>query len=138
MWWRLMKCQQMRMQAPYDVAAAINAAVNASTTYRTDAQSFGVPEFWETAGQFGDCEDYALAKRARLLAAGWPPDLLGLCVCVDETGAGHCVLYVYTIDRGAWILDNRHEWPMRPHELPYTWSKMLCDGKWRQLLGWSS
>lgn len=44
MWWRLMKCQQMRMQAPYDVAAAINAAVNASTTYRTDAQSFGVPD----------------------------------------------------------------------------------------------
>lgn len=122
----------------YALAERIHREVNASTTYRTDAQSFGVPEYWECAGQFGDCEDYTLAKRARLLAAGWHVDLLGLCVCVDDTGTGHCVLYVYTIDRGAWILDNRHDWPMRPHDLPYTWSKMLCDGKWRKLLGWSS
>jgi predicted transglutaminase-like cysteine proteinase len=31
-----------------------------------------MPEHWEPASVRGDCEDYALAKRAQLLAAGWP------------------------------------------------------------------
>ena len=50
-------------------------------TYKTDLEQFDTPEFWTMAGKFGDCEDYALAKRNALLNAGWPKDKLGLCVC---------------------------------------------------------
>ena len=40
--------------------------------------------------KFGDCEDYALAKRNALLNAGWPKDKLGLCVCYTQAVKGHC------------------------------------------------
>ena len=40
------------------------------------------------AGKFGDCEDYALAKRNALLNAGWDKDKLGLCFCYTF-GSGH-------------------------------------------------
>jgi Predicted periplasmic protein len=52
--------------------------------------------FGTMAGKFGDCEDYALAKRSALLHAGWPKDKLGLCVCYTQSGEGHCVLWVDT------------------------------------------
>ena len=45
------------------------------------------------AGKFGDCEDYALAKRNALLQAGWDKDKLGLCVCYTQSGEGHCCLW---------------------------------------------
>ena len=41
------------------------------SSVKSRTASNGVPEFW-VAGQFGDCEDYALAKRKALLNAGWP------------------------------------------------------------------
>ena len=80
----------------YSLAEQIHRRVNFDTTYRTDAEQYGRPEFWVKAGQFGDCEDYALAKRAHLLAAGWPLGKLALCTCVTQGGEGHCVLYVDT------------------------------------------
>ena len=40
-------------------------------TYKTDLEQFGVPEFWQEAGAFGDCEDYALLKRHRLIESGF-------------------------------------------------------------------
>ena len=39
---------------------------------KSDLEQFDTPEFWVKAGQYGDCEDYALAKRNALLNAGWP------------------------------------------------------------------
>ena len=74
----------------YSVAERINSDVNASVKYKTDLGQYGVPEFWTMAGKFGDCEDYALAKRSALLHAGWPKDKLGLCVCYTQSGEGHC------------------------------------------------
>ena len=64
----------------YSVVERINSDVNARVTYKSDLEQFDTPEFWEMAGKFGDCEDYALAKRNALLNAGWPKDKLGLCV----------------------------------------------------------
>ena len=121
----------------YDLAESINRRVNFSTEYRTDLKQYGVPDFWSVAKKYGDCEDYALAKRKALLDLGWPADKLGLVVCVDETCTGHCVLWVMT-DKGSYILDNRYEWPMLPSSLPYKWESMLCNGVWCRLFGWSS
>ena len=80
--------------------------------------------------------DYALAKRARLLAAGWPADRMALVTCRQPGGVGHVVLYVDT-DDGAFILDNTQERPVSPMMLDYEWEAMLCGGEWRELRGWS-
>lgn len=119
----------------YATAERINTDVNAGTRYQADDVQYGRPEYWIDAGLFGDCEDYALKKMSLLGAAGWPQDKMGLCLCRMADGVGHCVLFVDT-EAGGFILDNNHGWPMRPDSLPYVWESMLCDGKWRAILGW--
>jgi len=120
----------------YELAVRVNHEVNSSVSYKTDIAQYGKPEHWEPAEEYGDCEDYALLKRARLLACGWDRDKLGLVTCVLPTGQGHCVLWVSTQD-GDYILDNRYQEPRNPELLDYHWEAMLCNGQWRQLLGWS-
>lgn len=120
----------------YQLAERINFQVNSNTEYRTDLVQYGVPEFWVIADKYGDCEDYALAKRNALLKAGWPVSDVNFVTCVTETGEGHGVLLVKT-DKGNYILDNRHAWPKLPNDLPYTWRTILCDGVWRELHGFA-
>lgn len=121
----------------YALAERIQREVNFSTTYRTDAEQYGRPEHWVEAGKFGDCEDYALLKRAMLRNQGWPAEKLALCTCWCEDGGYHCVLFVDT-DLGGYILDNRREWPTKPTDLPYRWDSMLMGGKWYEIRGWHS
>lgn len=120
----------------YETAAWVNKQVNTSVTYKKDSQLYGKPEHWEPAGKYGDCEDYALLKRGRLLTLGWAPDKIGLVTCRLPSGEGHCVVWVDTND-GYFILDNIHTEPRTPSLLNYEWESMLCNGQWRQLLGWS-
>ena len=120
----------------YAIALQVHNKVNSETSYRSDLLQYGVSEFWIVADKFGDCEDYALAKRNALLNAGWPKDKLGLCVCYTASNEGHCVLWVDT-DKGSFILDNNYDFPMKPSELPYRWESMLCDGVWQQLHGFA-
>src|SRR5262249_10729856 len=51
-------------------------------------------------------EDYALLKRKRLIARGWPPSALLMTVVRDEKGEGHAVLTARTV-QGDFILDNK-------------------------------
>ena len=114
----------------YSVAERINSQVNASVQYKTDLEQYDKPEFWVEANTFGDCEDYALLKRAYLLEQGFDVDKIHLACCWTETGQYHCVLLVDT-DSGWYALDNRHYSPMKPSALGYTWDKALReDGKW--------
>ena len=119
------------MTNSYKLAERINSTVNASVSYKTDLQQYGKPEHWCLPTAFGDCEDYALLKRQRLLEAGFDRKDLHLACCWDETGAYHCVLLCRT-DNGWFVLDNRHNWPMTPKSLPYQWDKALNEetGKW--------
>ncbi len=73
----------------------------------TDMDHWGVAERWNypTDGK-GDCEDYVLEKRKRLIDAGWPRQALLVTVVRDKKGDGHAVLLVRT-DRGDFILDNQ-------------------------------
>ena len=41
---------------PFTIASAINAQVNASTSYCSDANFYGRPEFWEVAAGNTVCE----------------------------------------------------------------------------------
>lgn len=84
---------------------AINNEVNSKIKPMTDQQIFGVEEWWVVPERVGDCEDYALLKRKRLLEIGYPLGSLLMTVGRDADGGGHAVLTVVT-DRGDYILDN--------------------------------
>ena len=60
---------------------------------------------WSITRTYGDCNDYAVQKRHRLLELGWPASALSLAVVVTPFGEGHLVLTVRT-DRGDVVLDN--------------------------------
>jgi len=106
---------------------AVQAEVNGRVGYRTDLDLYGMPEFWTIADRQGDCEDYALAKRAALLALGWPFEVLRLAVCQTERGEAHAVLTVDT-DKGVYVLDNRYAGVEPYPALRYTWIKRQASG----------
>jgi predicted transglutaminase-like cysteine proteinase len=84
----------------------VNANVNGSVVPVTDEQLYSVAEFWTYPNGYGDCEDYALAKRRDLINAGWPASTLLMAVVKQANGEGHAVLMVRT-DRGDLVLDNQ-------------------------------
>ncbi len=88
---------------------AVNGDVNRSVEPVTDIDHWGVAERWSypTDGR-GDCEDYVLEKRKKLMNAGWPRQALLITVVRDKKGEGHAVLTVKT-DRGDFILDNQEK-----------------------------
>jgi predicted transglutaminase-like cysteine proteinase len=90
---------------------AVNGYVNARVRFVDDRVQFGVPDRWlaptETLARGrGDCEDFALAKRAMLRAAGVPEKDLYLVVLKDlSRRADHAVLVVRAAGRFL-VLDN--------------------------------
>jgi predicted transglutaminase-like cysteine proteinase len=84
----------------------INRAVNRAIAPATDLEVYGQAEYWTIPTTRGDCEDYALLKRKRLIARGWPESSLLLTVVRDEKGEGHAVLTARTL-QGDFILDNK-------------------------------
>jgi predicted transglutaminase-like cysteine proteinase len=85
----------------------INRDVNDAVEPMSDLEHWGTLEKWSypTDGK-GDCEDYVLEKRKRLMDAGWPRQSLLITVVRDKKGDGHAVLTVRT-DRGDFVLDNQ-------------------------------
>jgi predicted transglutaminase-like cysteine proteinase len=92
----------------------INQQVNRDLKPRADRGKGGMTDQWRVGANEGDCEDYALEKRRRLIAAGIPANSLRIAVGRTRSGEGHAVLIVRTT-RGDFVLDNRHNrvvlWP---------------------------
>jgi len=91
----------------------VNNAVNLTVVPRTDMEIWGVEEYWSYPDRVGDCEDYVLEKRRRLMQAGVPAGGLLITVVRQPNGAGHAVLTVHT-DHGDFVLDN-----LEPRILPW-------------------
>jgi predicted transglutaminase-like cysteine proteinase len=85
----------------------INRAVNLAIEPISDLEQWSTLERWSypVTGK-GDCEDYVLEKRRRLIEAGWPRQSLLITVVRDKKGDGHAILTVRT-DRGDYVLDNQ-------------------------------
>ena len=85
----------------------VNDRINASITYRTDREQFGVANRWSlnAVGAYGDCKDYALAKRQALLAAGLPDSAVRMAIVRTAQGKLHALLTVDT-DAGTFVLDS--------------------------------
>lgn len=84
---------------------AVNFSTNTDIAPRTDMEIYGVEEAWEIPTVEGDCEDYALLKKKRLEALGFPASSLLMTVGLNADRGGHAVLTV-TTDRGDFVLDN--------------------------------
>ena len=88
----------------------INAHLN-QAVYITDMYNWGVPDYWETPGEFlrrdGDCEDYAIAKYFTLRALGFDPAKMRIVVLQDlNLRVSHAVLAVF-VGGHRLILDNQ-------------------------------
>jgi predicted transglutaminase-like cysteine proteinase len=97
---------------------SVNLAVNREITPATDWDVYGQTEYWTIPVTKGDCEDFALLKRKRLMARGWPASAVLLTVVRDEKGEGHAVLTVRTM-QGDFILDNKIDEVRLWHRTPY-------------------
>ncbi|WP_394688772.1 transglutaminase-like cysteine peptidase [Hoeflea sp.] len=86
------------------VLKRVNVAVNKAIKPQADQQAFGRKEYWTARTRKGDCEDYALAKRAKLLRQGFKSSQL-LLTMGHNGMEPHTVLVVRTRD-GDFVLDN--------------------------------
>lgn len=91
--------------AAWKTILRVNAEVNTAIQPRTDMEMWGREELWSYPVKYGDCEDYVLLKRHKLIEAGFDASDLLITVVRQPNGDGHAVLTVRT-DHGDFILDN--------------------------------
>jgi predicted transglutaminase-like cysteine proteinase len=100
----------------------VNDHVNASILpERNDEGLAG--ERWVIAPASGDCNDYAVTKRAELLDRGWPARVLLLSEVATSWGEHHLVLVVRTRS-GDLVLDNMTPAVRLWSKAPYQWVRM--------------
>ena len=102
-------CRQNKGSAkPQSLSLGALNAVNSSVNHRIkpmrDEEQFGVRDRWSYGAKIGDCEDFAIAKRAALLSRGYRPENTLLAMGYSGVEA-HVVLLVRT-DGGDYVLDN--------------------------------
>jgi len=80
---------------------AIDRSVNRSMRQRNDPPG---EDNWRADVPAGDCEDFALTKRRRLIAMGYPPRALRIMIVSRFKPKDHVVLRVSTTKR-VYVLD---------------------------------
>lgn len=80
----------------------VNSRVNGSMRYKAET---GMIDDWKIGGRTGDCEDYALTKRAQLISKGVPAGALRIATTKTRRGEPHAILVVRT-SKGDFVLDN--------------------------------
>ncbi len=92
----------------WGVVQDINASVNHAIVPMTDAEIYGHEEVWAYPVDLGDCEDFVLLKRKKLMEAGFSAADLLITVVRKPDGEGHAVLTVRT-QSGDFVLDNLND-----------------------------
>lgn len=98
---------------------SINAQVNRSIKPRYERG-----DTWSVNPAYGDCDDYAMTKRHRLIRAGIPASALKVAVVRTRSGEGHAVLIVKT-SAGEFALDNIRKSVVRRHQTGYRFEKLV-------------
>lgn len=110
----------------------VNAQVNREITPVTDQELFGRDEVWAYPQQAGDCEDFVLEKRKRLMSKGFSAGELLITVVRKPDGEGHAVLTVRTA-QGDFVLDNLENGVKLWTQTPYRYLKRQASfnsGRW--------
>lgn len=114
--------EETRRQGSRDEIAQlerVNRQVNKEIAPVSDLDVYGVTEHWAIPRDGrGDCEDYVLLKRQRLMAAGWSASSLLITVVLDEKGEGHAILLARTV-AGDFVLDNKTDEMKLWNKTPY-------------------
>lgn len=116
----------------WEELVSTNNRLNTEIVPITDLDYYQVGELWTYPDGYGDCEDFALAKRRVLIDDGWDPSTLLIAVVRQANGDGHAVLMVRT-DRGDLILDNLDSTIRVWSETPYQFIKRQSQsnaGEW--------
>lgn len=88
------------------LASAVNRAVNRDVRQVSDRIQYGREDIWELpTARGGDCEDFVLEKKRRLLEAGLPGSALLIATVLDRQRQGHAGLVLRTRS-GDYVLDN--------------------------------
>lgn len=114
--------------------ARVNREVNAEIVSIADAGCSGAEELWSRPlDGFGDCEDFALEKRARLRDAGLPTAAMTMAIVHHRTRFfAHAVLLIET-DGGTFVLDNLSDDIACWREAPYVYDRReRPDGLWER------
>ena len=98
---------------------AVNAQVNRSIRPRRERG-----DTWSLNPAYGDCDDYAMTKRHRLIRAGIPASALKVAVVRTRRGEGHAVLIVRTT-AGDFALDNLRKTIVRRSQTGYRFLKLV-------------
>jgi len=116
----------------WSVIRQVNLAVNREITPMTDMDLYGKDEVWAYPDTAGDCEDFVLLKRKRLMEKGFSPSDLLITVVRKPDGEGHAVLTVRTA-QGDFILDNLENDVKLWTKTPYRFLKRQASfntGRW--------
>ncbi len=116
----------------WDVVRDINRTVNAAITPVTDTEAYGREEVWAYPVDAGDCEDFVLLKRKKLMQAGFSPADLLITVVRKPDGEGHAVLTLRSA-QGDFVLDNLVDDVKPWTETSYTYLKRQASfdsGRW--------
>ncbi|MBY5636185.1 transglutaminase-like cysteine peptidase [Rhizobium leguminosarum] len=101
----------------------VNTAVNRTMIGRNDSRNELNGDVWKVNVRSGDCEDFALTKRSRLIAMGWSSRALRIATAYTPSGEGHAVLVVRT-DKGDLVLDNRKSSIKNWRDTDLRWDKI--------------
>ncbi len=118
--------------ALHDLLFSVQRAVNTEIEFLPDWENSGQEELWcFPENGLGDCEDFALEKRRRLVAAGVPSAALTLAIAFHEVRFfPHAVLLVETTT-GTWVLDNLYDDVLCWDVVPYLYTRReQPDGLW--------
>ena len=109
----------------------VNRRVNRQIRRMADDRQYGQADYWarpEGPRARGDCEDYVLAKRRALIAAGVPAAALSIAIVETGWGETHAVLLLAS-DEGEFVLDNLSPWVSRWDRVNYTWRERQRPGR---------
>lgn len=110
----------------------VNRHVNQEIEFVSDLDNLGLEEHWSFPVDCrGDCEDFVLEKRERLVAIGWPRSTLTIAFAFHEVlFFPHAVLLAETT-AGTWVLDNMYEEVLCWDGVPYRYTRReKPDGLW--------
>ncbi|MFF2322532.1 transglutaminase-like cysteine peptidase [Agrobacterium sp. NPDC058088] len=116
----------------WGVIREINTTVNTTIVAMTDQEIYGKDEVWEYPTTAGDCEDFVLLKRKKLIERGFSVADLLITVVRKPDGEGHAVLTLRTTD-GDYILDNLTDDVKLWTDTNYTYLKRQASfntGRW--------
>lgn len=114
------------------VLARVNREVNAEIRLLADQECFGLEDLWDfPRNGVGDCEDFALEKRRRLVAQGMPGASLTMAIVHHrDLFFAHAVLLSETT-QGTWVLDNLAPGLACWDAVPYRYERReRPDGLW--------